>query len=299
MHWRMNWASISFDWNQVRAFLATVEEGSLSGAARVLHTTQPTVGRQVSALEAALGIALFERAGRGLVLTPSGAAVLAEVRAMGEAAARVSLVAAGRSEVIAGRVAISVSDVIAFYVMPEILEQLTERAPEIEVELIVTDTLSDLLRREADIALRHLRPEAPELVTRLVRRDEGRFWAAPSFIRRYGRPRSLADAADLPFIGIAPPERMAAELAARGVMLSASNFRLFTSTTAAGWELARQGLGIGIMSTHIARRMPEMEMVMQDLPMIPVELWLTAHREVRMAKRIRVVFDFLAEALAR
>ncbi len=295
----MNWAAVAFDWNQTRAFLATAQEGSLSAAAKVLRTTQPTVGRQVRALEDDLGVTLFERAGRGLVLTHSGQAVLEEVRAMAEAAARVSLVSAGRNEVIAGRVTISVSDVMAVYVMPAILADLKERVPEIEVELTVTNALSDLMRREADIALRYVRPEEPELVARMIRRSDGQFFAAPSFIRRYGKPRTAAEARDMPFIGMGPPDQMVDELARRGVVLTKANFGLFSSSGPAAWEMARQGLGIGMMLTDVVTRFPEMEAVLQEEAVIPVELWLTAHSELRESRRIRVVFDFLADALAR
>ncbi len=295
----MNWDAISFDWTHARAFLATAQEGSLSGAARVLRTTQPTVGRQVKALEADLGVTLFERAGRGLVLTHSGKAVLEEVRAMAEAATRVSLVSAGRNEQIAGRVTISVSDIMAIYVMPEIVAQLTERVPEIEVELIVTNELSDLTRREADIALRFIRPQEPELITRLIRRSDAQFFASPAFIRRYGRPRNAEEARDMPFIGMGPPDAMVREMALRGVELREENFGLFSSSGPAAWEMARQGLGIGVMLADVAVRTPEMEVVLHEQPAIPVEFWLTAHSEVRESRRIRVVFDFLAEALAR
>lgn len=299
MHICMNWDAISFDWNQIRAFLATADTGSLSGAAKVLHTTQPTIGRQVKALEDALGVTLFERAGRGVILTHSGAAILNEVRAMAEAAARVSLVAAGRNEQIAGRVSISVSDIMAVYVMPEIVAELHNRAPEIEVELIVTNEISDLTRREADIALRFVRPQEPELIARLIRRSDAQFFASPSFIRRFGRPRTAAQARDLPFIGMGPPDLMVKEMAIRGVDLAVENFCLFSSSGPTAWEMARQGLGIGVMLADVAARTPEMEVVLQEQSPIPVELWLTAHSELRESRRIRVVFDLLAEALAR
>ena len=94
----MNWSAIAFDWNQARAFLAAAEEGSYSAAARALGLAQPTLGRQIAALERSLGVALFERIGRGVVLTPAGADLRAHVRAMADAAARVALVAAGQAE---------------------------------------------------------------------------------------------------------------------------------------------------------------------------------------------------------
>ncbi len=104
MRFCMDWRAVKFDWNRARAFLVTAEEGSLSAAARALGLAQPTLGRQVDALEEELGVVLFERVGRGLTLTPSGLELLEHVRGMGEAATRVSLAAAGQSESIEGKV---------------------------------------------------------------------------------------------------------------------------------------------------------------------------------------------------
>lgn len=295
----MNWDAITFDWNQVRGFLATAEEGSLSAGARALGLAQPTLGRQVAALEERLGVALFERVGRGLVLTPSGEALLDHVRAMGEAASRVALVAAGRSEAVAGRICISASDTVAAYVLPPILRDLRDTSPEIEVQLVATNSLSDLLRREADIAIRHVRPEEPDLVSKLVRESEGGLYAAPSLLRRYGHPRSLTDLKSLPFIGMDTPARMVSELRHFGLELEERNFGFFCENMAVGCEMARAGLGVGLLSDDIARRMPDLQRLLPDAVSIPVPLWLTTHRDLRTSRRIRVVYDFLAEALKR
>ena len=154
----MDWRSVSYDWNQVRAFLATVEEGSLSAAARALGLTQPTLGRQVAGLEAALGVTLFERIGKTLVLTAPGMELLEQTRAMGAAASRLSLAATGQSTSIEGHVRISASDSYAAHILPPILVDLARRAPGINVEIVVSNQISDLRRREADIAIRNFRP---------------------------------------------------------------------------------------------------------------------------------------------
>lgn len=295
----MNWTAIAFDWNQIRAFLATAEEGSLSAAARALGLAQPTLGRQVAALESQLGVALFERSGRGLVLTPTGQDLVDHVRAMAEAAARVALVAAGRRDTVAGRVTISASDIVAAWLLPDLLAELRERAPEIEVELLATNALSDLTRREADIALRHVRPEDPALVARLVQTGEGGLFAAPAFLRRHPRPETAADLAALPFVGMAPPEVMAAELRRRGLPVDPRNVVVHSDSMVVAWEMVRRGLGIGVSTVEIARRSGDLVRLLPDLPPIPVPLWLTTHREVQTSRRIRLVYDFLAEGLGR
>ena len=147
----MEWKTVRFDWNQVRAFLVTAEEGSLSAAARALNLTQPTLSRQVAALEQDLGVTLFERAGRSLLLTETGLTLLEHVRAMGEAAARVSLSASGQSEAIAGKVSITATDMVSAYVLPEILSVLSDRAPGITVEVCADRLRSQLRCRRGQI----------------------------------------------------------------------------------------------------------------------------------------------------
>ncbi len=123
MHFRMDWRSVTFDWNRARAFLVTADEGSLSAAARALGMAQPTLGRQMTALEQELGVVLLERVGRGLALTPSGLELVEHVRAMGEAAGRVSLTASGRSQSIEGTIRITTTEVYAAFVLPPMIAE--------------------------------------------------------------------------------------------------------------------------------------------------------------------------------
>ncbi|MBF9049657.1 LysR family transcriptional regulator [Roseobacter sp. HKCCD9010] len=299
MHFCMDWRSISFDWNQVRAFLATVEEGSLSAAARVLGQAQPTLGRQVTALEETLGVTLFDRVGKSLVLTPSGVDLLDHVRDMGEAATRISLAAAGQSQEIAGDVRISAADSTAAYILPDILADLRAQAPAIRIEISVSNEISDLRRREADIAIRHVPPKEPDLVARKLPGSMGHLYAAPSYLARYGRPQTVDDLIDHVFIGVDQTDRMIEVLRQHGLNLSHANFPLLSSNTVAIWEMVRKGLGIGIMSEQIASRTESVEKIDPPgfLP-IPVPVWLTTHQELHTSRRIRLVFDFLVERLS-
>src|SRR3954447_21314158 len=165
----MDWRSVRFDWNRARAFLITAEEGSLSAAARALGLTQPTLGRQVDALEAELGVVLFERVGRGLTLTAGGLDLLEHVRAMAEAADRFALVASGQSQTLEGAVCITASEVISAFLLPPVLAQIRKKHPGIEIKLVATNEVRDLRRREADIAIRSGRPTDENLVTTRLR----------------------------------------------------------------------------------------------------------------------------------
>ena len=197
----MNWQSVSFDWNQARAFLATAEEGSLSAAARALGLTQPTLGRQVASLEDQLGVTLFERVGRSLSLTQSGLELLDHVRTMGDAASRISLAASGQSQRIEGHVCITATDAVSVYLLPDALKRLRDAAPGIEVEVVASNEVQDLRRREADIAIRHGRPQHPDLIAKLVRETSLRLYASSEYLDRYGRPASAGELSEAAFIG--------------------------------------------------------------------------------------------------
>src|SRR5687768_4311459 len=198
----MDWQSVKFDWNRARAFLVTAEEGSLSAAARALGMAQPTLGRPVDALEEELGVILFERVGRGFTLTPSGLELLEHVRAMGTAANRVSLAASGQSQTIEGTIRITASEVHAAMLLPPIIAKLRQAEPGIHIEILASSVSSDLLRREADIAIRNYQPTEPDLIAKKIRDIPARLYAAPSYIERIGNPTLPYDLRNADFISI-------------------------------------------------------------------------------------------------
>jgi DNA-binding transcriptional LysR family regulator len=286
-----------FDWNQLRTFLAAAEAGTLSAAARRLGQSQPTASRQVAALEASLGVTLFERAGKALVLTQAGAALLAEAQAMGAAADRLALVAAGHADTAEGLVSISASDAVAAWVLPPLLRRVRAEAPGLRIEVVSSNALSDLLRREADIAVRHVRPEEAELIGRRLRDGRACFYASTEWVAQHGHPRTAAEAKGAAFISFDRGRRFADHLAGIGLQLDLGNFPLIAENSVVAWEMVRAGLGIGTMMQPIADQTPGVVRVLDALPVIPVPVWLVTHRELRTARRIQVVFKLLAEAL--
>ncbi len=289
----------SFDWNQARAFLATAEGGSLSAAARMLGLTQPTLSRQVAALEEELGVALFERVGRSLLLTESGVELLDHVRAMGDAAGQVSLAASGRSQLIEGQVCITATEGMSIYHLPAVIKELKALAPEIEIEILSSNAISDLRRREADIAIRHVRPDQPELITRLVCETKAHMYASIEYLDKIGRPKELDDLRNAAFIGFENSDRMIPYLNNIGLFLDRSNFKLSSNSGLVGVELLKLGLGIGIMARDQAEITPGIEVVLPELLAIDIPVWLTTHRELHLSRRIRLVYDLLAESLQK
>lgn len=293
----MNWQSISFDWNQARAFLATVEEGSLSGAARALGQTQPTLGRQVTALEEELGVVLFERIGRSLELTQSGRELVEHVKAMGEAASRVSLTASGQSQTIDGSVRITASDVMAGYTLIPALEKLRQVAPLLEIDIVATNDIQDILRREADIAIRHVRPEQPELIARLIKEETASFYGSQKYLAKRGTPQTMEDLKAHDLIGFGDNARMIEYLSGIGIELSTDNFKIGSASGVVAWQMACNGLGLAIMSDSLAAQFPQMVRLVPDMKPLVFPVWLTTHRELHTSRRIRLVFDHLAEYL--
>lgn len=298
MHRRMDWRSVAFDWNRARAFLVTAEEGSLSAAARALGMTQPTLGRQVAALEAELGVALFERVGKGLELTPGGTELLAHVRGMGEAAQALALGASGQSQEVAGEVCIAASEVYAAFLLPPILRRLRDSHPAIEIEVLASNSTSDLRRREADIAVRNVRPTQNDLVARRLPDDSAGLFAAPVYLDRIGRPDSAADLRRAEFIGFDRTEVLIAGLRERGLDVGRANFPILSQSHLVQWEMVRSGLGIGVFPLWMGAADPGVERIDLGIEPIVFPVWLVAHREVRTSRRVRLVFDHLADAIA-
>lgn len=286
----------AFDWNQVRALLATVEAGSLSAAARQLGLTQPTLGRQVAALEAALGVTLFERVGRKLVLTQAGRELIAPLQAMGEAANRISLIASRQAQAVEGVVRITTSDVYAVHVLPPFLKRVRALAPNLVIDILASNEVEDLLRRRADIAIRHVRPQQQELIAQRCPDAMARIYGSRSYLDRVGRPASVEDLSKLDFIGVSERnDIMISELARRGIMVSERNFPLTTGSALVGWSWVRQGLGLGLMMAAVGERTDDVEDAFPAFSGVPVPTWLATHRELRTSRRIRLVFDLLAE----
>lgn len=293
----MNWNAINFDWNHARAFFVTVEEGSLSAAAKALNMSQPTLGRQVSALEKELGVSLFERVGRGYEITRSGIELYEHVKAMGEAANILSLSASGRSQSIEGSVSISATDTMSAYILPPLIHKLRQLEPGIQIELVSTNALSDLRKREADIAIRHVEPTHPELYFKKLKKSNAYLYATPVYLKKIGPIQKVSDLKKADFFGFANNHEYIAGLKTIGIELTSKNFHIFSEDHIFHWEMTKLGAGIGVMTEDVGAKENSVRKVLEKLPPIKYDNWVVAHRELKTNRRIRIVFDFLAEAL--
>lgn len=292
----MDWRRVGFDWNQARAFLATAETGSFAAAARVLGLAQPTVGRQVYALEAELGVVLFDRGVHGAALTEAGLELLEPLRAMAEAASDVSLTASGAAGRLEGLVRVTASELISAFLLPPVLARLRELHPGITVEVVATQELRDLRRREADLAIRNVAPADPELVARRLPDAVGGLYASPAYLARLGPIRDLADLARANFIAFDTTPVLASYLRQLGIPVADDRFPLVSGSHLVQWEMCRAGLGIAVGMDAVAAGDPRLVRVPVDLPPLPVQMWLVSHRALRTSRRLRVVADALVAA---
>ncbi len=288
----------SLDWSLLQSFLAVVDEGSLSGAARKLGASQPTLGRQIKQIEAQLGVTLFHRQPRGFALTDIGAELLVPARAMREAAMQVSLAAAGREQNTAGTVRITASIFVANFILPPIIANLRLAHPEISIDLIPNDASDNLLFREADIALRMYRPTQLDVITRHLCDLPLGMFASVDYLDRKGRPKDITDifnGHDL--VGYDRDERILHGMHQIGVEAKRDWFQTRCDEPVAYWELVRMGCGIGFSQTHVGLKDPSVEQVLPDASIPPLPVWLTAHQAMQQTPRIRRVWDMLASEI--
>lgn len=285
------------DWSLVQSFLAVAETGSLSAAARELGRSQPTLGRQVQALETDLGVSLFDRHARGLKLSAAGEQLLPMAQQMHAAMRQLSLAAAGQSQQLGGTVRITASVFASHHILPPILADIRRQEPSIQLELVATDISENLLFREADIAVRMYRPEQVDIVTRHLGDVPLCFCAARSYLDRAGRPTTPEELFQHDLVGFDSNDLIIAKMQAKGWPASKENFATRCDLQSAYWELIRAGCGIGFSQVQVAEADPAVEILPLgvDIPVLPV--WLAAPQAMRQTPRIRRVWDLLAEGL--
>jgi DNA-binding transcriptional LysR family regulator len=288
----------NFDWSLIRSFLAVLEQGSLMGAARTLHTSQPTVGRHVAELESQLSVVLFERTGRGLVPTATALQLAQSARTMEDGARELTQALSGAQSQTRGTVRITASVPVAVTLLPPLLAQIRQELPDIQVELVSSNLVSNLLRREADIAVRMVRPEQGSLVARKIGDVALGAFAHRSYLARRGLPRVPTDLLAHDLIGSDTDPSILQGFAAMGYPVGKEIFALRTDDFIVQWQAVRAGLGVGFLANYMARTDPEVVPVLQNQLKVPaLPMWLAVHREIRTSRRIRAVYDFLAASL--
>lgn len=287
----------SMNWDYYRTFLAVLREGSLSGAARSLGLTQPTVGRHVDALEEASGEPLFLRTPKGLLPTPTALTMRPHAEAMAATAAALERAASGSVDRISGTVRISASEVIGIEVLPPILADLQERHPGLVIELSLSDAVEDLLNQAADIAIRMVEPAQDALVARRVGSIPLGFYAHRGYLERYGIPQSLADLRHHRLIGFDRQLAYVRAILNNRPDLAEVNFSFKSDSNLAQFAALRAGAGIGMCQDGLARRHPELVSVLPGALALSLDTYVVMHESLRTAPRCRATFDALLAGL--
>lgn len=283
-------------WDLYRTFLHVLNAQSLSGAARSLGLTQPTVGRQVSELESGLGVALFTRSQAGLQPTDAALQLRSHLEEMQQVAASIERSAHGQNAV-RGAVRISASEMVGVEILPPILAPLRASNPELEIELVLSDALEDLVGRSADIAVRMTRPQQDVLLAQRIGRVELGFFAHKDYLERMGKPKNMASLPGHSLVGfdVETPFLRAAGAAIGGWPRASFAYRC--DSNLAQMALIRAGAGIGVAQVGLALRDPNLVRLLRKEMNLTMEAWVTMHADLRNSARCRTVFDVLVTGL--
>jgi DNA-binding transcriptional LysR family regulator len=288
-----------FDWTLIRSFLAALDHGSLLAAARAIHMSQPTIGRHISELETQLDVVLFERTGRGLLPTQMAERLADSARAMETGANQLLRSASAQARSVSGTVRITASQTVACMLLPGVLAQMRLVLPDIQIEVLASDAVSNLLRREADIALRMARPDQSSLVAKRIGEVKVCPCAHSDYLRRRGIPKQMLDLLSHELIGDDQNDQIIRGFAAFGYPVGKEQFAFRTDDSMTYWRAVQVGLGIGFVADFMARTDNQVVPLLPMMKIPPLPIWLTVHREIRTNQRIRAVYDFLAKAIPK
>jgi DNA-binding transcriptional LysR family regulator len=286
-------------WELYRSFLEVVRDGSLSGAARRLRTTQPTIGRHIAALEADLNLPLFIRSQRGLSPTQAALDLLPHAKVMAAAAAAMTRVASGDAGADHGIVRLAASEIIGCEVLPPILASFRRQYPQVTLELVLSNRNEDLLRRDADIAVRMVRPTQQALLAQRIGHVTIGLYAHQDYIAAFGVPASMAELATHCVIGFDQDDRSYRSIGEQAADFTRDQFGFRCDHDAAQLAALRAGIGIGGCQTGIAARMPELVRILASLIDLKLEMWLVMHEDLKGTRRVKLLFNHLRAGLTQ
>ncbi|CAN7415071.1 LysR family transcriptional regulator [Pararhizobium sp. LjRoot238] len=290
-------SEIEPSWDFYRTFLTVLKEGSLSAAARDLGLTQPTVGRHIDALEGNIGFQLFIRSPQGLIPTEAALDLKPHAEQLAANAAALLRAATGQGKTVRGTVRISASEVIGIEVLPPMLAALNERHPDLVIELSVSDAVEDLLRQEADIAVRMVAPAQDALITRRIGGIPLGLHAHRRYLDQHGTPEKLEDLRTHRMIGFDRESAFVRAMRKRVPLLEIMRPTLKSDSNLAQMAMIRAGCGIGVCQVELARRDPNLVRLFRTEFELPLETFVVMHETMKTTPRCRVTFDALVEGL--
>ncbi|MFA5958053.1 LysR family transcriptional regulator [Hyphomicrobium sp.] len=285
------------DWNLYLSFLTVLRQRSLSAAARALNLSQPTLARHIDALETALGLELFTRSQQGLSPTDAALELAPYAENVEANAAAMLRMASGLGSEIRGTVRISASEIVGAEILPPILTTLRRQYPALVFELVLSNVVDNLLRRDADVAVRMVEPDQDALVIRKLGEVTIGLHARKDYLARAGTPVTPGDLADHSLIGFDRETPAIRAMRSRVPGAEALNFAFRADSDVAQWRAIKAGFGIGFCQVGLARQEPDLVRVLPNTFKLQLGSWLAMHENLRTTPRCRAVFDGLAVGL--
>ncbi len=285
----------NLEWDLVRSFLSVARMGSLSAAARELGVSQPTLSRNIQAIESKTELNLFQRTTQGLTLTEAGADLVDAAAKMNDAAELFNRQVSGLSERLDGDIRLSVNDIVGNYLLPPAIAAFRQQHAGIHIEIVITNHASSINKREADIALRMFRPTQPDLIANRLPDMPLGFFASSNYLKEYGIPKSFEEFPQHILIGFDESTEFIDGAKQRGVNLERKNFSIRTDHLLAQINLCRAGAGIVATHVELAKRCPELQQVLEWVPLPALEFWIVCHSDTQHSSKIRALRHFLTE----
>lgn len=288
-----------FDWNLIKSFLAVIEHETMLRASKALKSSQPTIGRHISELETITGLTLFDRSRNGMRPTDAALSLANQARDMQREADGFAMLATSRDETLSGTVRVTASQIVANFVLPEIIAKFRQTEPGIQIELVSSNHIQNLLSRDADIAVRMAQPTQNDIIARKVNDFSMGAYAHKTYLENRPHPNSVEDLSQHTLLGYDRDNLIIDGMAVHGITMNRNNFGIRTDDQVAYWHLLCAGAGIGFAPQYMATKNKDLKRLFEDLPIAPLPMWLASHHELRTNLRIRRTMDFLYEALSK
>jgi DNA-binding transcriptional LysR family regulator len=285
------------NWELIQSFYIVSEQGSLSKAALILNSSQPTVSRQIALLEKILDVTLFNRSSKGLIITEAGTKFIESCAVMNDASEQFYRIAAGETLALSGSIRLTANEVIGTYYLPDLLVKFSVLYPNISVEVVISNNVTSLHKRDADIALRMIRPSQQNLIAKRLKDIKLNFVASEKYLSLHSEPENLIDAAKHSLIGFDKDPVFIKNITELKWPLTEKNFNFKTDFFPLQIELVKSGAGISILHEHLIKQWPELKVILKDVNIPVMNFWLVCHADVQHNRKIRVMMDFLSEHL--
>ena len=285
-------------WQLLQSMVAIADHGSLSAAAREMGVSQPTLSRHISTLEDLIGDRLFLRTREGMAMTQKGEQLFDQIRTMADTVGRISQKGGDEADVLTGTVRISASQIVSTYVLPQMLTDLRQKTPWVAYEVVASDTSQNLIRREADIAIRMYRPNQSDLFIRKVAELKLGIFGHRDYLKDRG-PVTIENFMSFDVVGYDRSSLILDGMRRLGMKAEREDFAFRSDDQVVCWNMIKAGYGLGMMQIGLGKQDSNLVRVAPEIDIGSLPVWLAAHKELKSSARIRLAFDHLAASFQK